>query len=120
MCKVMYSKIIGLFFCLAFTGCIFETKVPENLIQKEEMSLVLMDLLLKESIAYNLEMSKDSQKIMFNAHYKPLVFKKYQTSSAIFDSSIQFYMRHPKLLDPVAEKTEIMLNEKLNNFKSNK
>lgn len=116
----MYSKIIGLFSCLMLLGCIFEPKVPSELIQKEKMSIVLTDILLTESVAYNLEVKKDSQKVMFHKHYKPAVLLKHGISSAIFDSSINFYMKHPELLLPIANETESMLGKKLDDLKSNK
>ena len=116
----MRSKILSSLLVLALTGCIKETEIPEHFIQKEEMSMIMADLIVAENVCYSLNLSKDSTTIIFQDHYKPNVLVKYNKSISEFDSSLQFYTEHPEVFKSVTDSTEMFLKKQLEDFEASK
>ena len=91
------------------TSCVKDVKVPENLIQEEEMGEILSELLVKEEITRLLPYQKDSLKVLFLEHYRPQVLEGHGTNIAVFDSSMKFYLHNPEIFERVAKKSESLL-----------
>lgn len=103
--------IASLAFLTACGGA--ETSVPKQYVQFDTMVLIMTDMQVleaKANLARTGSMIEDD-KAAIKTDYEQ-IFYNYNTSQARFDSSYNYYARHPELLDKVFEKAVEELNRK--------
>ena len=85
--------IVG--FCAAFASC--KPSLPRDVLSKGKMTDILFDY----HIALAMAQSEDGGSEKNSLAYREAVLKKHDVSSADFDSSMVYYMRHTELLHDV-------------------
>lgn len=80
-----------------------ENTIPENVLDKEKFSDVIVDFTLAESAASINVLNVPGQRIDTVYSFNPLIDN--QISKAQFDTSLYFYSHHPKLFREVYEIT---------------
>ncbi|WP_255696405.1 DUF4296 domain-containing protein [Solitalea lacus] len=90
----------GLLLILTIWSCSNKNK-PSDLIPKEKMKNILMDMHLVESRSFRISNS-DSAKRVTKASYQ-FIFKKYKIDTAQLRSSLEYYLSEPELLDNMYE-----------------
>ena len=70
---------------------------------------VITDLQLIEAAHKSLTLGSNIQKPMRDTSYA-IVFNKYQTDVASFDSSLRVYTKHPALFSEIMEEVGLKLN----------
>jgi hypothetical protein len=99
--------ILILLASLFIMGSCQQDKPRSDLLEKEEMIPVLIDL----HLAYAIQASADFRKISLevdSVDTYTYIFDKYGTSKVAFDSSIAWYSRHPKLFTDIYD--EVVMN----------
>lgn len=97
-----FSKIIAVsFIFISCSGIEKETPIPENVLDKEKFSEVIVDFTLAESASginiLNVQGGKGDAVYAFN----PLI--DHNIKRETFDTSVYFYSHHPKLFKEVYE-----------------
>lgn len=82
---------------LVITGC--KPGVPKDLIQPDEMAEVLHDIHITDAYVGILP-DPDSVKIVAASYYKG-IYKKYNIDSALYNKSMDYYYKNPKVLDEI-------------------
>lgn len=106
------SFLITLLFSYSF-GCITKVEIPEDVMSKEQMAQSMEALLIAEDITRVQGLQKDSSIKLFLGHYKPNELKKLGFTVAQFDSSYNFYIQNPDLLEEIMDSTEASLKRKV-------
>jgi hypothetical protein len=86
-----------------------KNEIPENIIGKEKMTLMLTDLCLMEgaiNIANIPSINQNPQSVKFN------LYKQHNVSRAQFDSSLIFYCKHMDEFREIQAKVLEELNKK--------
>ena len=103
---------ISLFICLlaVSTGCKRES-VPDNIMDTATFARFLAEAHLIESYDYSVvATNKDSLGYQSAAAYKTLL-AKYNITQADYDSTLAYYMHHPKILEEIYTRTVEQLKE---------
>lgn len=82
-------------FCAAFASC--KPSLPRDVLSKGKMTDILFDY----HIALAMAQSEDGGSEKNSLAYREAVLKKHDVTSADFDSSMVYYMRHTELLHDV-------------------
>jgi hypothetical protein len=104
----MRKLFLFIFVSVAITflvGC--KPSVPSEYIQPDEMEDILYDYHVAQAIAMN-DAGQNSNSQLF---YKEVVLKKYGVTSAEFDFSMKYYMRHTERLHTIYENLAKRLSE---------
>lgn len=83
-------------------SCNNQNKKPDNLIQKNEMSLILTDLTLLEA-TYNTRLIRISDKTERMLKYSEEILGRHNVSKDEFDISYEYYMDHPEEFEMIME-----------------
>lgn len=81
-------------------SCSKKEKVPEGILAKEEMVKTIQEVLLAEEKVNRLRLSTDSSKKVFTA-MRGKVFEKTGVPDSVFNSSMSYYMDHPRELEQI-------------------
>lgn len=101
--KISYTLFFSLLW-LGFSACQNEPEVPKGIIDEEKMVQIQIEMhLIEARISKYAMMSMDSATLV-TEHLKSQVFKKYQTDSASYNRSYQFYSTNPVFMDRIYEK----------------
>ena len=82
-------------FCAVFASC--KPSLPKDVLSKGKMTDILFDY----HIALAMAQSEDGGSEKNSLAYREAVLKKHDVTSADFDSSMVYYMRHTELLHDV-------------------
>ncbi len=97
----MKKIVVLLFIISASFGCSgdAEISIPENVLPKEKMAAVMLDIHLTEA---SMNLSLNPQTININhSDIKVDILKKHQLEKKQFDESFAFYTQNPALLNEV-------------------
>ena len=97
--------ILFLFFFSCFQ--LRETNPPENLIEQELMSKIMLDVMLMKNINRNGYAIKEKRNILVDQY----ILQKYGVDSLQFNQSQDFYSKNPKEYTYIFEKVQSKLNE---------
>lgn len=92
------KKLSVILFILLFTIISCDEPVvpkPENLIKKNQMIEILVDIHLAEA-TYNKVRYDSTMKDMTSAHFYYSILEKYQVPDSVFEQSFVFYASVPK------------------------
>lgn len=97
--KSMNKAIIGVLVAICALACLQSCKpsIPSQYLSEGKMEDILYDIHLAEAMASNATGADTA--IMLS--YRVAVLKKHEVTSAEFDSSMVYYMRHTKLLHDI-------------------
>ena len=112
--KPSFFTRILLVFCLltAFSSCHQET-LPPNVMDTATMTAFLTEAYLIEGYAEASRIeSPDSTEVIVHATYDSL-YKKYHITPADYDSSLNYYVRHPQLMEDIYRR----ISENIKRFK---
>lgn len=91
----LYSLLLLLLSCKSDTGIV----IPENVLSKEEMTSLMVDIHLAEA-AMNLGSNPQSfspTSVSIDAD----ILKKHHTTKQLFEESFTFYTEHPVLMNEI-------------------
>lgn len=92
-------------------GCASEeAELPGGIIPKDKMIEVVADVQMVEAAQKQLNVSTGARNKMRDTSYH-IIFNKYNIDSALFDSSLRVYSRHPQLMSDIMEKVAAQLNK---------
>lgn len=113
---------IFLIFILLSSSCSLEQKeisIPDNVISKDSMVLILADVHIQEAMIN--QYSQEGRLMKMNpAKQYQLIFDKYHISKERYDSSYQFYLDNPSLLNKIYENVVIELTKKQTEIEQDK
>lgn len=95
--SVNKNFITSLFLLFISFSCVKEAEVPEHLLQEDEMSIVMTDLMIERQKLKYKGINKDSAEIYMHSLMKPQILQKHKVELSNFDESYAFYENHPKL-----------------------
>src|SRR5687768_11449882 len=95
--------IISILFIFLFS-CIKKQKIPNNILDQDQMTLLLWDMIRADEFVYNYVM-KDStlDKKQESIKLYEQVFRLHGTTKEEFEKSLAFYQARPDLLKPVMD-----------------
>ncbi len=92
-----YFLIAGL---LLLSGCIGEVEIPADVIPKEKMVSILIDVHITEGNVQQLRIARDSADLVFKYLEKDL-FLKHAVSDSSYIKSLGFYFEHPDIMEEI-------------------
>lgn len=92
----------SLFFCalLFLTACGSKDKIPADILPKDRMTAVLVQVHIIDGKMYNISQMPDSLYLHGTAFYLAM-FKKYHTDTVQFARSYKYYTAHPDKFDEI-------------------
>ncbi len=98
--KSLYKAFFGIWLAICCLICLQSCKpsVPSQYLSEGKMEDILYDIHLAEAMS-NVQPVNTDTAIMLS--YREAVLKKHEVTSAEFDSSLVYYMRHTKLLHDI-------------------
>ena len=92
-----YFLMIGL---LVVLGCREPAPRPDDVLSKEEMTAVLMDIYILESQTKELKVHFDSSKKVYNL-FEARILEKHDVPDSSYRKSFSYYQDHPDDLDEI-------------------
>jgi len=92
-----YFLIIGVMLLL---GCREKQEIPPDVLSKEEMTSVLMDIYILEAQMKELDVKFDSAKRLYNL-LEHDIFQKHGITDSTYHKSFMYYQDRSKYLDEV-------------------
>ena len=89
------KKYIWALFILAVISCGKEDKLPEGLMDQENMVSFLIDLHTAQSAIQNLRLDTDSAAYLFKV-YERQILEEYESEDSVFYKSYSWYLDHPQ------------------------
>ena len=87
-----------------------EAKIPAGILPKEQMVSVLTDVHLAEA-ALTLNTKNDSAALVAAGYYN-FIYQSHRITKKQFDESLDFYTKHPELLEKIYEEVINELSKK--------
>ena len=106
-----YFLIIGLLLVL---GCRSKPEMPEDILSKDKMTEVLIDIYILESQTKEIKVHFDSAKKVYNI-FEQKLFDKHGIADSTYRKSFMYYQDHPEYLEEVYGRVvdSLSLREKL-------
>ena len=101
--KSIFLLFIFIFSCVE----IGDNKPPKNLIPPEQMSFIMVDIILMKNIIRDLYAIKEKQKMMEPQY----IYNKYNIDSAQLASSQNYYAQNPKKYAPIFKDVQEQLKK---------
>lgn len=92
-----YYMLYALAVLLLLAGC--KLKKPDGVLSENQMEDLLYDYHMAKALGENLPYGENYKRAL----YMEYVFKKHQTTEAVFDSSMVWYTRHADVLSKIYE-----------------
>ncbi len=93
----MSKKLFLLAVLLIFTACgKDDVAIPQDVLTKEQMVDLLIDIRIAEGMVGSVTMSEDSARAVFQA-FEKRIFKEHQIDSVSYTRSHNFYLMHPNI-----------------------
>lgn len=111
MIKIQRALIIIILF---FSSCSLEQKeisIPDYVISQDSMVHILVDVHIQEAMMNQYSQEGRHMKMNPVKQYQ-LIFDKYKISKERYDSSYQFYLDNPSLMNKIYENVVIELSKK--------
>jgi hypothetical protein len=99
----MLPRLLFSFFILTvlLTSCQDEPEVPAGTIPEPKMAQILVDMHLLEARVGRLGLTSLDSSTIVTEHLKRNLFKKYNTDSAAYNRSYQFYSTNPVFMERI-------------------
>ncbi len=108
--KIRLIAFGGLLFLLLLNSCSKKETIPAEIIPKDTMVAVMVDLYIADAILMNPNTSSKLGNVPSNALYNSIL-KKYHISKSRYDSSLAYYTEHIKMLNEIYENVVDILSE---------
>ena len=93
-------------FCLValcfLLGCVKEVEIPKDVMTKNQMISLLIDIHILEAEAGQLAIPKDSSRALFN-HFEKDLLAENGVDDSLYYKSLQFYYENPQLMEEIYE-----------------
>lgn len=96
----MKTKILLICYVLLLVACSKEDEAPDDLLPKDKMVPLLIDIYVGESRVNNLRLSRDSSMAIFEV-YEGELFKQHEVTDSAYRRSMTYYYNHPKELEEI-------------------
>ena len=107
------KNIFLIILVIALIGCKGETEIPEDVLPKETMVRLLIDIhMLEERLDYINSIPPDSARKLYRA-YEYEIFKKYDIDTAAYQRSYKFYAYEMNHMNDIYEVVVDSLNVRL-------
>lgn len=93
----MKKGLFSVVMILVMLGC--KPPVPKDIIQPDQMGKILYDIHVVDGYVNTIP-KPDSAKMVAASYYKG-VYKKFAIDSASYNKSLDFYYKHPDLMNPI-------------------
>lgn len=108
------KRILTILLLLMAVACNKKLKVPENLIQPEQMETIMIDLINVDGRIANASYTDSTIRQLDNRYrFYQQVFQLHGTDKEKFTESLKFYEQHPPLLKDVLENMDKELARQL-------
>ena len=104
---------------LFFFGSCQHDKPQKDLLKKDDLIPLLIDLHLVYAIQSSLDYRKISQNVD-SVDVFTYIFEKHGVSKVVFDSSIAWYSRHPELFTEIYDEVVMDLTQKQDSIEESK
>lgn len=92
---ILYTAVVFLFACV-------KSEVPDHMLSQEQMVGILTHIHLEESRVQQKRIAADTAISVFH-HRAREIYARYDTDSATFRNSFNYYLQQPPLLDAIYE-----------------
>ncbi|MEY5034055.1 MAG: hypothetical protein RL447_433 [Bacteroidota bacterium] len=101
----MRSFILLVAVSACYLSCGSGPSVPSDVLPQEKMKSVLWDLLRAEQFVSNYVVSRDTTTagLAKGPQLYDAILKKYGLTDSAFQVSLEYYKKHPKLLNPILD-----------------
>ncbi len=89
------KKVFLYVVAVVFFSCGENEQVPEDILSKEKMVDMLIDLRIAEGKVSTITLSKDSSRVVF-AELERRIFEDHKVDSATYVKSHNYYLLHPE------------------------
>ena len=96
------TKVLFLILCLIQVSCQLDQEKPSDLIEKDQMVLLLKDMMLLEA-TYNTRLIKLNDKKEKMIQYSDEILEKHAVSKKSFDDSYEYYLDHSTEFEDILE-----------------
>lgn len=109
--KKIIAKALILIFCLLIScDRNIKSEPPENLINKEKIIPVIIDIHIADGLVFRADVPSKSLKLFSDSVHNS-VLSKYGITRADFDSSISYYMKETEAFEKMYETVIIELSK---------
>ncbi len=100
----MIKKLLAAVFIIITSSCGSKNKIPDNVLPKAKMQVVLWDVLQADAFVFNF-VTKDSAKKPEAevAKLQQQIFAVHKVSKENFYSSYAWYLAHPQIMQPLLD-----------------
>ncbi len=92
--------MLAIWFMLTVVSC--QPQQERKVLKPEEMTAILIDLHIMEGRLEQQKVAKDTLAFMMKANYA-LLFKRHNITEEYYKQSMNYYLKQPKLLEPIYE-----------------
>ncbi len=85
------KKVFLILITLAVIGCSSKENIPEKLLTKEQMVMLLIDMHISEGKAFAMNVPQDSSKVL-SAIFGNEVLRKHNISESVFIENYNYYL----------------------------
>lgn len=103
---------------VAVAACNQPTELPKGLLPEEQMVQVLVELHLAEARVELIQIPQDSIRPLLKQRYSE-IFTQLEIDTAKFNSTFEYYEKHPKKMDLLYEKVVDNLVEREATYRTN-
>jgi hypothetical protein len=97
------KRLFCILFCLSLLGCTQnKSKVPDNLVQENEMVQILADIHTAEARVENNVVYPDTAMMAFN-YLQSQILKKHGVTQKQFERTYRYYLNHLEEMDKLYE-----------------
>jgi len=110
------KNLIFIIFFFGIVSCTGDNQAPSDLIQPQEMSNILWDIMRSQTLAY--ETARKDSSVNEAVETKALsqkIFAIYKIDSAYFNKSYNWYVQHPAILKTIFDSMYVQ-KERENNL----
>jgi len=102
--RILNLRNLILFFAIVFIACQEKKEeIPQDLLEKEKFKKILIDFHLANAAEQSNKILKDSTVFKFAESYHPFIYKINDISKEQITKTLDYYFKHPKMLDKIYE-----------------
>ena len=95
------SKKLFLVGMLTAFSCISPVKIPEDVLPKAKMVLILTEIHISESKVSQLALRSQDSMAVLQRRFEQDIFRQFQTDSVTYNRSFRFYLNNPTYLEEI-------------------
>lgn len=115
--KKKFAPVVCFLSLILLVGC--KEEKPKDILSKETMTVLLMDIYIGEGKVSSLSLKRDSSLAIFDA-YEKRIFEKHQIDREQYKKSLAYYYDNPLELEEIYDRVLDSLNLKEQKLKESK